>query len=363
MSDRVRSLVAVCVVAGIVLFIGVAVGAQAPVLTPAEIVARGLEADSDLKIAELTLDNAKIAYDRSVASNLVGGSPAALRAAEIEWLKAQASYRNQVADAVISLFQEAIDLRRAEIEAEVEKIRLDLARLEYERAQERFRAQIANEDAVVEAELAMVGRELTYDEESIALENAKESLGNRIGLDDFSLGAMPDLVDYDPDVEQALRLIREASAELKESQYNVENAELELERLRIENAPALDIRQATNNLEMAKIRLAAVEEQLEKSVASAARAIARAKVNYEIASRQYELAQRRLEMTRRQAEAGFVTQDAVSNAEIALLEAESARLEALKNHGAAVLNFQKLIGEDVTKSVVLRGGANEEAEQ
>lgn len=363
MLHRIRGFAAAYVVVWMVLLATGMAGAQALVLTPAEIVARGLEADADLKVAALTLDNAKIAYDRSVATNLLGGSAAAMRAAEIEWLKAQAGYRDQVADAVISLFQEAIEVRRAEIKAEVERINLDLARLEYERAQERFRAQIANEDAVVEAELAMVGKELAFDEESIAFENLKESLGNRIGLAEFSLGTMPQLVAFTADRDQALERVREVSAELKESQYNVENAELELERLRIENAPALDVRQATNELEMAKIRLAAVEEQLEKSVASAIRAIARAEVNYEIAKRQHELASRRLEMTRRQAEAGFVTQDAVGNAEVALLEAESALLEALKNHASAVLNFQKLIGDDVTASVVLRGGVDEEAEQ
>lgn len=334
--------------------------AAAVTLTPAQIVERGIEADSNLKIAALTLDNAKIAYDRAVANNLLGGSPAEMRAAEVEWLRAQANYRGQVADAVISLFQEAIDLRRAELDAQIEGIRLDLARLELDRARERFRAQIANEDAVVEAELAMVGRELAHDDASIALENQRANLAARIGVSDFVLGDMPSFVPYTPDVETALARVREASADLMESENNVANAELTLERLRIENAPPLDVRQANNNLEMAKIRLASVERQLAQSVESAARAIERTSVNYSIALRQTELAQRRYEMTRRQAEAGFITQDAVANAQISILEAERSLLDALKNYAVAVLNFEKLIGEDVAASVILRGGAEHE---
>lgn len=333
-------------------------GAQGVVLTPLEIIKLGLEADANLKIAALNLDNARIAYERSVANNRLGGSPAALRSAEIEWLRAQSDYQNQVADAVISLLQQAIDLRRAEIRAQVEEKRLAQARLEYERARERVRAQIANEDSVVEAELAMVGRELSFDDASIALENEKESLARRIGVAAFSLGEMPPFVPYTANAEEALAKAREASADLRQGQVNVENAELELERLRIENAPAMDLRQAANNLEIAKIRLASIETQLKESVESAARAVARTAVNYEIAARQLELARRRESITRRQAEAGFVAQDAVVNAEIAVLEAESARLEALKNYLTAVLNFEKLSGADVTQSVVLRGGSN-----
>jgi len=325
-------------------------------LTPLEVIERGLETDSNLKIAALNLDNSRIAYERSVANNLLGGSASALRSAEIEWLKAQSNYRSQVADAVISLLQQSFDLRRAEIKAQVEEIRLSLARLEYERAQQRVKAQIANEDSLVEAELSMVGRELEYDEASISLENQKESLANRIGVAEFRLGEMPAFVKYTANVEEALAKAKEASADLRESQVGVENAELELERLRIENAPALDVRQATNNLEVAKIRLASVERQLKENVESAARTIARTAVNYEIAARQLELANRRLAIARRQAEAGFVAQDAVSNAEISVLEAESSRLEALKNYLVAVLNFEKLSGADVTQSVVLRGG-------
>lgn len=364
MSQEGRQIARVWIAVGIMtLMWGMAAAttfASTLALTPAEIVDLGLKADANLKVAALTLDNAKIAYDRSVANNLLGGSPAELRAAEIDWLKAQAGYQGQVADAVISLFQEAIDLRRAELEAEVEGIRLDLARLELERAKERVRAQIANEDAVVEAELAMVGRELSYDEASIELENLRESLGNRIGVSEFTLGEMPVFVEFEAGLEQALVWARDVSADLRESQNSVENAELELERLKIQNAPALDIREAANNLEIAKIRLASVEQQLVDSVESAVRAIERTAVNYAIALRQSELAQRRYTMTQRQAEAGFVTQDAVANAEISILEAEASRLEALRNYATAVLNFQKLVGDDVTASVILRGGAEHE---
>lgn len=364
MAYKRRQFVRAWILVGIMALVGgVAVSpvfAATLILTPIEIVDRGLEADSNLKIAALTLDNAKIAYDRSVANNLLGGSPAELRDAEIAWLKAQASYQGQVADAVISLFQEAIDLRRAEINAQIEEIRLDLARLELDRAKERFRAQIANEDAVVEAELAMVGRELSYDDASINLENLRAKLGARIGVGAFSLGEMPAFVPFSVEGDDALARAREASADLIENRNNVDNASLELERLRIQNAPALDVRQATNNLEMAKIRLASVERQLVESVESSVRAIERTSVNYSIALRQSELAQRRFEMTQRQADAGFVTQDAVANAEIAILEAEVSRLEALKNYATAVLNFEKLIGNDVTASVVLRGGADHE---
>ena len=55
-----------------------------------------------------------------------------------------------------------------------------------------------------------------------------------------------------------------------------------------------------------------------------------------------------------------MTQDAVANAEISILEAEASRLEALRNYATAVLNFQKLVGDDVTASVILRGGAEHE---
>lgn len=364
MSQTGRRFEKVWIIVGILAAVGVMVSAPALAatltLTPAQIVERGLEADSNLKIAALTLDNAKIAYDRSVANNLLGGSPADMRTAEIEWLRAQANYRNQVADAVISLFQEAIELRRAELAAQIEGIRLSLARLEVERARERFRAQIANEDSVIEAELAMVGRELSHDDASITLENQRANLAARIGVSDFTLGEMPAFVAYTADAKEGLELLRQVSADLMESQNSVANAELNLQRLQIENAPPLDVRQATNNLEMAKIRLASVERQLAQSIESAVRAIERTSVNYSIALRQSELARRRYEMTRRQAEAGFVTQDAVANAEISILEAERSLLDALKNYATAVFNYEKLIGRDVAASVILRGGADHE---
>lgn len=339
---------------------GYAAEAQEPVvLTPSEIVELGLEADANLKIAKLNLDNAEIAYQRNVANNLLVNSAQAAFNAEVEWKRAQANYQGQVADAVISLLQQAIDLRRAELRAQVEEIRISLARLEYERARERVRAGIANEDSLVEAELALVGRELEFDEVSISLESQRESLANRIGVRHFSLGAMPEFMPYSVDVEAALPKALESSADWLDSRAGVENARREVERLNLEGAPPLDIRQAENHVAIAEIRLASVERQLKESLESAARTINRTAVNYEIAVRQLELAQRRLAITQRQAEAGFVTQDTVSNARIQALEAESARLEALKNYLVAVLNFEKLIGADLRESVVLRGGPHD----
>src|SRR5690606_36131204 len=232
---------------------GYAAEAQEPVvLTPFEIVELGLEADANLKIAELNLDSAEIAYQRNVANNLLVNSAQAAFNAEVEWKWAQANYQGQVAgavlslpqraihrrpaeqrpqgeeiewkrgqanyqghvaDAVISLLQQAIDLRRAELRAQVEEIRISLARLEYERTRERVRAGIANEDSLVEAELALVGRELEFDEVSISLENQRESLANRIGVRHFSLGAMPEFMPYSVDVEAALPKALESSAD------------------------------------------------------------------------------------------------------------------------------------------------------
>ena len=107
MSQEGRQIARVWIAVGIMtLMWGMAAAttfASTLALTPAEIVDLGLKADANLKVAAFTLDNAKIAYDRSVANNLLGGSPAELRAAEIDWLKAQAGYQGQVADAVISL--------------------------------------------------------------------------------------------------------------------------------------------------------------------------------------------------------------------------------------------------------------------
>lgn len=338
-----------------ILLVGSGVWAQDATLDPMAAIKRALEFDESLMMARLTLENARVTYEKNVAANL-GGSPHTLRTAEIEWLKAMDTYNGQVADTVISVVQQIIGLKQSEMAVAVDEKRLGLSQLSYDRAVQRRQAQIASESELIEAELSLIESKLAY--EGTLHDAARERLNfaKRLGLDDVTIVGGFEFVPVEVDLEETLELVMTDHLGLLDVEHRRFLAELELNRLRLEQAPPVDILVASNDLQLAVYRVESTEEQVTLEVENTIRAIERAEQNYQIALRRTEIERERFENTKKQVEAGFVTEESLVSAEINLLQRESALLESLKTYLVAVLNYEKLIGADLTAGVLVKGG-------
>jgi len=332
-------------------------GAEVAALTPAEVVQRAIENDVGLKTARLTLDNAEITYKRNVAANALGGSPDALRAAEIEWQRAQETFRTEVANLVIAVVQQIIGLEQSAMAVETAKIRLDQSQIAYERAQQKYDAQIASESELIDARLALAEATLSYESALFDDEEARAALAKRLGLSDVRVRGGFAFVPVAISVEDSLQRAFAIDVGLADAKNRELSARQNLDRLQLEHAPALDLRAAENDLQIAAIRVTTTEEQLRDTVEDAVRTVERAAKNYDIALQRTQIERERYESTQKQVAAGFLTDDSLLSAQINLLQRESSLLDALRSYLVAVMQHERLIGVDVATGAVFQGGS------
>ncbi|NLV92635.1 MAG: TolC family protein [Firmicutes bacterium] len=319
-----------------------------------EAVALALQEDIGHQIALVQWDNAKVAYERSLADNLLTGSAYNARLAEYTLKQADTEYRGKVADVVVETVTQFADLAQADLTLQIREKELALAKKQLELTRQKRATQNASELDVLEAESALATAEANYQQANDNLAQARRNfqflLGGHRALPDGNLPFVPLTVDLDDLLQRAIA----ESVTVKQAEENVELVSLDLEQLELEQAAPLVLREARNKVKLAQLQLAQAKERITNEVTSAYNSVNQAARRYRSAQQSLELETRTFAITKQQLEAGLKTADELDRAQIALWQATSAELSARKDYVLAYLAFERSLDRDLSASVLVQ---------
>lgn len=328
--------------------------AAEPTLSVSQAIELGLRQNISLKIAELNNFSAQIAYEKVVAGN---PTPVALRAAQINWEKAQDAFQAAKSDVVISVLGSYVALQNAAIDLQIKQKQADLALRDWERTKilvEKGTAGILDE---LQAQLNYTSAANNLAKAVDSLEESRTAFANMLGIDELPPLSEdnPLLVpDIDISVAEALEIALERSLTIKDKEVALELARIQRTQDELLGLSRADDRLSENNLKLAELDLAKARADLTETVISSYNALVQLKKALAMAQDALEMEKRKYDIVRKQYDAGLKTPSEVESAEIALLSAEREVLNAHRAYVLSWLSFQRVLGNDIDLSGVVR---------
>lgn len=319
-----------------------------PALGLWEAAGRVLEHDLDAQIARLSLESARISYEKSMAANLLTNSAYDRRAAEANLRSAELTFSNQQADLVAGAIRSYIGLLSSQLTVSIRQARLEVAELNLESTRRKAEMGTASRLDLLDAQAQVETALLNVRQAEAQLARDREAFASSIGLTAASLPPLQEdlpvpevAIELESAIEKALAL----SASVVGARSSLELARLERERALAEGVAPLDERAAELAVNRAELELERALRAVRRSVESAFNEVERARAALEVEEVQLTAATERHALLVQQFEAGLRTRAELINSEISLAEAKTRRLSALAAYYEALLAFKKLTGE------------------
>jgi len=328
------------------------------VLTINEALEKAWQNNLDLQKASLTLNNARISYEKARANTLQSESKIDEKQAELNWQQAQNTFQKSkdgVETEVVSLYNNFKYLLSL-VPLKQEKVKL--AQNNLDRVKEKVKAGTAGELEELAAEISLKTARQQLESTEQQLDTARESLSLAIGIanivefnlvSEFEKGAIEDSLDVY--ITSALQ----KREEIEFARKNIEIAGDRLEQLRIIDSPLLDINKANNDLRLLQISLELLEESIKSDIRQRYQQLESLSSQLGLLNLRLDQARRNLDNADKQFQAGLITKDELSSKKVDFKEAE---LELQKSKGSgyvAYLNLQVSAGERLDL-----GGKNED---
>jgi len=318
------------------------------VLTIAEILEKAWQNNLDLQKASLTLDNARIAYEKAKANILQSQSKIDAKQAELNWQQAQNTFQKSKDEArigVVSLYN-SFKYLKSLVPLRQEKV--ELAQNNLDRVKEKVKAGTAGELEELAAEISLKTTRQQLESTKQQLDTAEGNLSLATGtanivefdlVSEFDKGVIEDSLDVY--VAAALQ----KREEIEFARKNIEIAGDQLEQLKITGSPLLDINKANNDLELLEITLKLLEESIKSEVRQKYQQFESLSSQLGLLNLGLGQAKKNLDNAEKQFQAGLITRDELSSREV---DFRAASLELQKNKGSwyvAYLNLQVSAGE------------------
>ena len=331
---------------------------ETAVLTINEALEKTWQNNLDLQKASLTLNNARISYEKAKANALQSESKIDEKQAELNWQQAQNTFqksKDEVGTEVISLYNNFKYLLSL-VPLRQEKVKL--AQNNLDRVKEKVKAGTAGELEELAAEISLKTARQQLESTEQQLDIAGESLSLATGtanivefnlVSEFEKGVIEDSLDV------YITAALQKREEMEFARKNIEIAGDQLEQLKITDSPLLDIDKANNDLKLLEITLKLLEESIKSEVRQRYQQIESLSSQLGLLNLRLDQARRNLDNADKQFQAGLITKDELSSKEVDFKEAE---LELQKSKGSgyvAYLNLQVSAGERLDL-----GGKNEE---
>ncbi len=318
------------------------------VLTINEALEETWQNNLELQKASLTLNNARISYEKDKANVLQSESKIDEKQAELNWQQAQNTFQKSKDGArigVVSLYntfkylKSLVPLRQKKVE---------LAQNNLDRVKEKVKAGTAGELEELAAEISLENVRQQLESTKQQLDTAIESLSLATGtanIVEFDL-----VSEFDKDViEDSLDVYITAALQKREeiefARKNIEIAGDRLEQLKITDSPLLDINKANNDLELLQVTLKLLEESIKSGVRQRYEQLESLSSQLRLLNLGLGQAKKNLDNAEKQFQAGLITRDVLSSREV---DFRAAELELQKNKGngyVAYLNLQVSAGE------------------
>lgn len=311
----------------------------------------------DIQKASLTLNNARIAYEKSRANALQSESKIDAKQAELNWQQAQNTFqksKDELRIEAISLYNNLkyllslIPLRQEEVE---------LAQNNLNRVKEKVKAGTAGELEELAAKISLENIRQQLESTEQQLDTARENFSFATGIAnvwEFQLVFELEKGVIEGSLDVYITAALQKREEIKFARQNIEIAVDRLEQLEITNSPRLDINKANNDLELLQITLKLLEQSIKSEVRQRYQQLESLNSQLRLLNLGLAQAKKNLDNAEKQFQAGLITKDELSSREV---DFSGAELELQKSNGngyVAYLNLQVSAGERL-----FLGGKNE----
>jgi len=322
---------------------------QQKVLTLNEVLKKCAENNLEIKKASLNLDNAKVTYQKGLASYLQTESKIDEEQTKLNWERAQWTFEKTKSQIQLGVISSYINLKDLKAKFPLQEKTLAIAERNLKKIKEKVKAGIAGKTAELGAEINLRIAQQGLSQTQRDMERTSKSFAYSIGIEDsleydfvtiFKFEGSLVTNSLDEYIQQAL----DKRKEMKFAQKDVEIANLKLEKLEIENASSLDIDKAANDLKLFQIALESQKENIKEDVQNKYCNLKTVEDQISLQTIQLEKSKEELENTRQQFQMKMIIEDDLASQEISYQKAELDYEKSLVNYFIAYQNLLLAIG-------------------
>lgn len=306
-------------------------------------------ANPTLQSLALTLENARVAHDRSMASS---DARIDRMRADLQWDRAQLNFRQGTVRELLSVAEAYVGLQQANENVSLLEERLFLAQIDLRQAAERVAIGAASPVTELQAQVA----ELSADLNLSAAVNRRQfttvpNLAETTGIDVAMLAAQA-LITQPPQtmIEPSLDEYLATTAKRAEHDFaarQLEIDELDLQLKTMQNTSSLDLQAATNTVTASRATAATTASDLQTATASAYANAQQALGTAGLRELQLELQEENTRRTREQFDAGLLTESQLASSEADLIGAHDSLRAARWSAYFAWIRLQDAAGIDL----------------
>jgi outer membrane protein TolC len=306
-------------------------------------------ANPALQSAALTLENARVAYDRSIAS-----SDARLDQikAELQWERSQLNFGQATVRELLSLAEAYVRLQQANENLSMLEERLRLAQLDQQQAAERVEIGAASPVTELQARVAALNAELNLagarnTRQFTTLPDLADATGiDMAALDAATLASQPPAVSGLGSLDSYLATTA-ARVEHDFAARQLEIDELDLKLKSMQSTSPLDLQTATNTVASSRATVESTASDLQLATAGAYASAQQALGTVTLRELQLELQAENTRRTQEQFDAGLLTESQLASSQADLVGAEDALRAAQWSAYFAWIRLHDAAGTDV----------------
>ncbi|MBE3583509.1 MAG: TolC family protein [Limnochordaceae bacterium] len=336
---------------------GAAQTTQASPLSLPQVIDLALTNSLDMKIANVTLDNAKVTYEKAKANALASGTPYDQQSAESNWQAAQRSFRTSQGTVTINAANQYLSLITSQLNLKVAQAQRDAAEQAYKLAQARQAAKTAGPFDVLNAEASLRSAEANLAKLNDSYAEAVAALQQLLGVNNLQIPETYPVIKLPalPKLEDAIATAQQNSETVASRRRSLDLAQLQHQQDLLEDLAPLDRQASENNLNLAQLNYDKALADIAASVTSAYHALVQSQNSLQLAQQNYEIEQQKYAITQQQAKAGIKTQSDLNTAQTTLWQRQADVQSATTSYLVNWLKFQQTIGMDQDLAGMLKG--------
>ncbi|MCK4259155.1 MAG: TolC family protein [Halanaerobiales bacterium] len=305
------------------------------------------ENNIDLKIANLTLANSKIDWEKNQLSSNADTRSQQLNL-QLELAKNEDVYHQAQYNIVYGVINNFIELTQKRLTVELNKNQLQIKELDLTRITELYKKGSAKTSELMDARSAVESQKLTLHRSQEDYDKLIDTLMTKTGLEgevefselDITIKAL------EINFQTALEKAQSISFNLKDKEIRHQLANLEVEKAKVEGKPELDLNKYVNNKEIAWYRYLQAKDDLSETIKDQLWASDQALKTIEVKSVELDIAKENAKLTEIGYNQGFYTETQVLQSTVSLLNAEKTLFSAQADYILKTIQLYHQIGED-----------------
>ncbi|KUK99037.1 MAG: Outer membrane protein [Parcubacteria bacterium 32_520] len=301
----------------------------------------------DYKITNYQLENTELEVQKLESENLLAASTISNLEKEITLIKQQNQFQSAKDQLLLQVVDDYFQLWATEKDMESKKKNVELEKIILENAEKQVAAGYS-----VDLDLLQQGNEyydalFSYQESLLTHKKLIMEVKNRLGINNkqdikLKVLSIPEFPEID--LKEAQSQARKNSLTLKSESLEIELAERELEKAKVNDLSQIEILKLENNLSIVQLERLLSQQDIDYQVE--AQLLNYQQSKNDIVSSQKNIAEMEINASilEKQFQAGLRTEDELISATIGVLDAQSRLISSVREVYQAYLELQRLMG-------------------